>query len=53
MLDEFIEKIEKLGIKYLKNDGEYVEIRGEKKFIFMDFPIMITHLKSIRQIEKI
>ena len=28
MLDEFIEKIEKLGIKYLKNDGEYVEIRG-------------------------
>ena len=34
MLDEFIEKIEKLGIKYLKNDGEYVEIRGEKIYIY-------------------
>lgn len=34
MLDEFIEEIEKLGIKYLKNDGEYIEIRKEKIYIY-------------------
>lgn len=34
MLDEFIKEIEKLGIKYLKNDGQYLEIREEKIYIY-------------------
>lgn len=34
MLDEFIEKIESLNIKYLKNNGEYLKIRQNKVYIY-------------------
>ena len=34
MLDEFIEKIKRLGIKYLKNEGEYLKIRDENIYIY-------------------
>lgn len=34
MLDDFIKKIESLRIKYLKNDGEFIEIKDNKIYIY-------------------
>lgn len=34
MLDEFIEQIKRIGIKYLKNEGEYLKIRDENIYIY-------------------